>query len=136
MPEASKNRLLVDLAYICFLMPGTCALIDTVGFGVLGNSNFATGLSLMVLIPLAIASLVAVPVGVILSIMVGRELTLIVLSILSVVVVVVVIGEYGNSTLRNSLLGVYGLLAFVLPACWFVVRRKRFQTRDVVKSPP
>jgi hypothetical protein len=127
MPPSSKNRARNDVAYVCFLIPGLFALFSTIGPMITSDPGVAGVVGLLVLVPLALAAAVAIPVGIILTFVGGREPMLFLLSVLTSVAVVELVGEFGGAIVLNAFFGLYGVLVVVLAAAWFLVRRKSFQ---------
>ena len=123
----SKNRTRCDLAYVCFLIPGLLALFGTIGPMLTSDPGVAGVVGFLVLVPLALAAAVSIPIGIALTFAGGREPMLLLLSGLTSVAVVEFLVEFGGAIVLSVFFGLYGLLAVVLAAVWFLVRRKSFQ---------
>lgn len=114
-----------DIAYGCFLAPGAVSLIAAIAGAIPMDSGTAGGIGFLVLIPLAMVALVAVPVGVFYSIVFRRDGVLLLLSILTIFMLAEVVTEAGSVEFYNATGLVYGILVLVLEASWFLLRRRR-----------
>lgn len=109
------SRSLHDVAYSCFLFCGLANLIIIalplfpVDIGVLG---FGVG------IPLVVAALIVMPVGILVSLVV-RSWPLLALSALSILVVLEIVTEYGPAAFYNATPIVYGIAVVALCGRWF-----------------
>lgn len=119
-----KERLEYDPAYGCFLLCGlTTLIISTIG-AIPMDDNTAAGLGFLVAIPLAIASLVAMVVGIVLSIRIWEDWSLVILSGMSLLFVAGMLTEYGSTAFYNAVPFVYGIGVVAISGAWFLVRRK------------
>jgi predicted Na+-dependent transporter len=114
-----------DIAYGCFLAPAAVSLIAAVASAIPMDSGTAGGIGFLVLIPLAIVALVAVPIGVFYSVVFWRDGVLPLLSILTILMVAEAVTEAGSVEFYNATGLVYGILVLVLEASWFLLRRRR-----------
>lgn len=125
MRTPRQLRILSGIAYACFLVPGALVLLGTIAdllpFRVMEPAYFG----FFVLIPLALASALAIPAALILTFMVGRgEPALIVLSGATVLVAAGAMSGLADGLAMTTAFAVYGLLVAALEARWFVFRRK------------
>lgn len=114
-----------DLAYLCFLPPTIVSLISAVGTFVPMSDGTAGGIGFLVLIPLSLASVLSVPIGIVLSVLFRKDLALPLLSILTIVLVVEVFSEAGPPAFRNGVTWAHGIGATLVVGSWFLVRRWR-----------
>ena len=113
------------LAYVCFLPPIIASLIAGMG-AVLPLGDGAGGvLGLGVLVPLAMMSLVSVPIGIILTILYRRDVFLLVLSVLTIFLVAEIVTETGSAEAYNAIGWLYGIFGAILEVRWFRIRRRR-----------
>ena len=137
MRNSRHQRRQIDIAYICFLIPGVCAFLGTVGVGigsVLSLDIDPAYFGFFVVMPLGLISAVAIPYAIILTLTVGRrDPALILLFIASIVVVVVGLTEFGSDLFAFAVVPVlYFLLVVALEVNWFFVRRKTYNEADTV----
>src|SRR5438445_514936 len=91
-----------DLAHGCFVLCGLTALIIS-GIGAIPmDSSTAAGLGFLVAIPLFLASLGAMVVGIVLSIRNWKDWTLVLLSAISLLFVAEILTEYGSTGFYNA----------------------------------
>jgi hypothetical protein len=129
MPNSPHQRRWRDIAYMCFLIPGACAFLGTIGGLIASWLDIEPAyLGFFVLFPLMLISAVTILVAIVLILtIVRREPALILLFIASIVVVVEGLTEFGGAFFAfNVVPALYGLLVLVLEANWFFVRRKTF----------
>jgi hypothetical protein len=130
-PTALRRRR--DLAYGCFFLPGTTALLGSLG------SLFPAALvepayfGFFVLIPLTLASAIALIAGTILTLTVGRnDPILIALLAATGIIIAFVIAAFSDSMpvriegpVVDVSIAAYGLAALCISIHWFAVRRGR-----------
>jgi len=125
----SKNQALntrdFDIAYGSFLFCGVVALSISILSYIPMGSGTAGGLGFLVFIPLSLASLAAIVVGIVHTIKRYHHWQLVVLSVLSVMFVAEMITEYGSVMFYNLVPIVYGVCTCVFSFVWFVILRKR-----------
>lgn len=114
-----------DLAYGCFLFCGLVVLFLGILSFIPMDDGIAGGLGFLVFIPLSMASLVAMVVGIGFSIRFYHHWPLVVLSLLSVLFIAEVVTEYGPAMLYNAVPILYGISACGFSLAWFLVLRKR-----------
>ena len=122
---AQPDRRRHDRAYLCFLPPGLVYLIAGIASLVPLDSGEAGGIGFLVLIPLSLLSLVAVPVGIYYTLSFRRDWILLFLAIATILMLVQLFAEVGPVRLRNLLGLVYGIAVVVGAGSWFLYRRKR-----------
>jgi hypothetical protein len=130
-PHQRRRR---DIAYICFLIPGACAFLGTIGGLIVSGLDIEPAyFGFFVVIPLMLISAVTIPVAIFLTFTNGRrDPALILLLIASIVVVVEGLTGFGGDFLAFNVVPVlYGLLVVVLEANWFLVRRKTYSEPDI-----
>jgi hypothetical protein len=126
----SRDWSKYDLAYGCFLLCGASALI----VGVMSVSPMGTGaagvLGFLVAIPLALASIAALVVGVVLSFVLWRHWPLPLLSVMTVLFLAELVLEAGPVAIYNAVPFLYGIGTLVICGIWFsVVRGRMFPNR-------
>jgi len=87
--------------------------------------GIAGGIGFLVLIPSALAALVAVPIGLYYSIELWKDGVLPLLSILTMLMIAEFVTEAGSVDFYNATGLVYGILVLMLEASWFLFRRGR-----------
>jgi hypothetical protein len=119
------QRRMHDIAYACFLVPGTISLAITIGSAFPMDDGTAGGFGFLVLVPLAVLSLATIPIGIYCSVVLWRDGVLPCLSILTILLIVEVMTEAGSVAFYNASTGpVYGVIVLVLEASWFLWRRR------------
>lgn len=88
------------------------------------DSGMAGGLGFLVLIPLSLASLVAMFVGIVLSLTILNHWPLLFLSIFSLLFLLEIVTEAGSVSLYNTTGWVYGIITTGLSIWWFLIARK------------
>ena len=129
-PNQRKRR---DIAYICFLIPGACAVLGTIGSLLISGLDIEPGyFGFFVLVPILLISVVALPVAMVLTLIVGRrDPALIALFVASILVFVAGVTGLGGDLFAFNIAPIlYGVLVVVLGANWFVVRRKACNESD------
>ena len=92
----TETRQKYDIAYGCFLFCGVVALsISCLSF-IPMDTGIAGGLGFLVVIPLSMASLVAMVIGIGYTIRLYHHWPLVALSLLSVLFVAELVAEYGS----------------------------------------
>lgn len=125
----SKDRSKYDLAYGCFLLCGTSALVIGIASLIPMDSGAAGVLGFLVAIPLALASLVALIIGIVLSLLLWRHWPLPLLSGMTILFVAEMIVEAGPTMLYNAAPFLYGVGNLAICGIWFsVLRGKTFPT--------
>lgn len=123
----NKNRFKYDLAYGCFLFCGASALVVGVMGAIPMDSGAAGGLGFLVAIPLALAFIAAVVVGIVLSLVLWRHWPLLLLAAMTILFVAEIVTEAGNAALYNAAPFLYGIASLAICGIWFfVVRGKAF----------
>ena len=116
-----------DLAHGCFLFCGFTALIISGMSAIPMDSGTAGGLGFLVAIPLVLASLVAMGLGFLMSLLHWDDWLLVTLSGMTVLFLAEVLVEYGSTAFYNAVPVAYGIGVVTISGAWFVVlRRKRF----------
>jgi hypothetical protein len=119
----NKNRFKYDLAYGCFLFCGASALV----IGVMGAFSMDSGaagvLGFLVAIPLALASIAALVVGIVLSLSLWRHRPLLLLAGMSILFVAEVVSEAGSVAFYNAAPFLYGIGSLAICGIWFAVLR-------------
>jgi len=110
-----------DLAYGCFLVPMAACLTAAIGGAVRMSDANAAGIGFFVLIPLTLASLAAIPVGVFYSIL-CKDGFLLLLSTLTLILIAAFIG--GAESIMEFGGAVYGILVLIVEARWWFFRRR------------
>jgi hypothetical protein len=121
-----------DIAYGCFLFPAAACLSAVMAEVVLPNDGLNDGIAARILYGVlflsGLASLAAIPLGVIYSIVFWRDGVLPLLSILTILI----IGMVGNALAGVDVPGFYGplyvILVLILEASWFLWRRRAYPT--------
>ena len=122
MPDTQRAKR--DIAYGCFLPPGIASTVTAIGNVVPMDTGMAGGVGFLVLLPLAMMSLITIPIGITLSILCWRDGVLPVLSVLTILWVTEIVTEAGSVQFYNAATGtVYAALVFTLTGSWFLVRR-------------
>ncbi len=116
-----------DLAYGCFLLCGLTALIISAMSALPMDSGTAGGLGFLVALPLFLTSLLAMVFGVVLSVRLWKDWSLVNLSGMSLLFIVELLTEVGSTAFYNAVPVVYGIGVVVIFGVWFLVlRRRRF----------
>ena len=118
------RRRQCDFAYACFLFSGVSWLATGIVTAIPFDEGTATLLGLMVLAPLILLSVMAMIVGLVLSVLV-RRWPLVVLAAMSVLAVAEFVGEYGPVAFYNVVPIVYGLVVVAISGRWFLILRRR-----------
>ena len=92
------------------------------------DTGTAGGLGFLALIPLFMASLGAMVVGMIYTVRLFNHWPLSILSVLSILFMAEFFTEYGSPTFYNLVPIVYGVIACIFAFAWFGVFRKRKMT--------
>lgn len=114
-----------DIAYGCFLFPAAAGLIEWMLRATPIDKEAAAVLAFLVLVPLTIAALAAIAIGVFLAIVLWRDGVLPILSILTILAVAEIATEAGSVQFYNATGPIYGTLVLLLEATWFLLRRRR-----------
>lgn len=144
MSEPATAPRLQGLAYACFLLVGATALLGSLGSLLPESVVEPAYLGFFVLMPLTLASAVALIAGSVLALKVGRsDPILITLLAVTVVVIAVVMAAYSDvSPVRldgpviDVLISVYGLATLGVCIHWFAVRRHRLGSPPGLGSAP
>lgn len=112
-----------DIAYGCFLVPMAACLIAAIGGAVRMNDANAAGIGFFVLIPLTLASLAAIPVGVFYSIL-CRDGFVLLLSALTLILIAAFIA--GAESIMEFGGAVYGILVLIIEGRWWFFRRRAY----------
>ncbi len=114
-----------DIAYGCFLVPAAFCLIAAIADAVPMKDTNAAFIGFFVLIPLALAGVVAILIGVIFSIVFWRDGVLPILSVLTLILVIVA-AVVSKGGVKMDVYGlIYAILVLVLEGSWFLARRHR-----------
>lgn len=119
----NKNRFKYDLAYGCFLFCGASVLVIGVMGAIPMNSGAAGGLGFLVAIPLALAFIAALVVGIVLSLLLWRHWPLPLLAAMTILLGAEVILEAGPVAFYNGVPFIYGLGSLIICGIWFTVLR-------------
>jgi hypothetical protein len=123
----NKNRSKYDLAYGCFLLCGASALVVGVLSATPMDSGAAGGLGFLVAIPLALASIVALVVGIVLALLLWKHWPLLLLAGMTILFVTEIVTEAGPVAFYNAVPLLYGIGSLVICGIWFsVLRAKAF----------
>lgn len=114
-----------DLAHGCFLLCGSSALIISAMGAIPAASGTAGGLGFLVAIPLSLASLVAMVSGLVLTIRLWKDWSLIILSGMSLLFIAELLSEYGSAAFYNAVPVVYGAGVVAISGAWILVLRRR-----------
>ena len=115
MTAAQRTRR--DIGYGCFLVVGAASLVF--------NLTHTMSIGVLIVLWLATASFLAVPLGIVLSIVCWRDGFLPFLSFLTILFIAELMTESGSVGFYNTTTGLYGILVLVIGAGWFLVRRWR-----------
>lgn len=127
MTESLRNY---DGAYGCFLFCGVVALVIGGASFIPMDTGTAGVLGIMVAVPLFLASLVAMIVGIGCTIIrLYNHWPLVVLSLLSALFITEVFTEYGSVNLYNLAPIFYGVSACGFSLAWFLILRKRWDKK-------
>lgn len=121
----TETRLRYDIAYGCFFFCGVVDLLISTLSVIPMDTGDAGGLGFLVLIPLSIASLVTVVVGISYTIRFRKHWPLVVLSLMSVLFVTEAVTEYGSAKFYNAVSIIYGVTTCGISLVWFLVLRKQ-----------
>jgi hypothetical protein len=121
----NKNRFKYDLAYGCFLLCGASALVVGVMGSIPMNSGAAGVLGFLVAIPVAVASIAALVVGIVLSLLLWRHWPLLLLTGMTILFVAEIVTEAGTTALYNAAPFLYGIGSLAICGIWFFVVRGR-----------
>jgi len=121
----SRDRTQYDLAYGCFLLCGASALIIGVMSAIPMDTGAAGVLGFLVAIPLALASIVALVAGVVLSFVLWRHWPLPLLAVMTVLLVAELVLEAGPVAIYNAVPFLYGIGTLIICGIWFSVLRGR-----------
>jgi hypothetical protein len=115
-----------DFAYACFLPPAVLgvgmSLLDTLPMSLANRQGYGMILGL----PLAMASMGSIPVGLALAAYLRRDWALPVLAAATIAVVAVFVADSSGRTTTNVLAFAYGALVLALDGLWFLRRRRSF----------
>ena len=125
MKVQKSNLRNYDVAYGSFLFCGLVALLTSVLSYIPMDSGTAGGIGFLVLIPLALASLGAMAVGIVQAIRYYRHWPLIILSVLTLLFLAEIVTEYGSVKFYNMAPIIYGLCVCAICFAWFGFLRKR-----------
>ena len=119
------SRRARDVAYACFLFAGLVPLFIAVLSEIPMDTGTAGGVGLLVLVPLTMAAIVAVVIGIRHTVRQWRHWPLVVCSLFSALYLVVFLTEVGPDWFRDLLPIAYGLTMVVLGLRWFLSLRRR-----------
>lgn len=114
-----------DLAYACFLPPAFISLVSAIFTFVEVDPGTAGGIGFLVLVPLSLLSLVSIPTGIFLTVLLHREIPLLVMSVATIAMIVEFLTEAGSVGFYNAVNLVYAIVVVSLNANWFLARRRR-----------
>jgi len=89
------------------------------------DTGTAGGIEFLILIPLSIAALIAVPVGIFYSVSFWQDRVLMLMVICTVLMLVQLFAEIGPVRIRNLIGLLYGAAVILSEGIWFFVRRRR-----------
>lgn len=121
----ADSRRARDIAYGCFLFAGLVPLLIAVLSQIRMDTGTAGGVGLLLLVPLTIAAIVAVVIGIRHTLHQWRHWPLVVCSVFSALYLVVFLTEVGPDWFRNLLPVAYGLTMVALALRWFMSLRRR-----------
>lgn len=116
-----------DIAYGCFLIIGFTSLFSSIISAIPMSTGLAGGLGFLVLLPLSVASLVAMFVGVFLSLTILKHWPLLFLSVFSLLFLLEIITEVGSVIFYNTTGWVYGIITTGFSISWFLFSRKKYK---------
>jgi hypothetical protein len=130
-PTALRRRR--DIAYACFLLIGTTALLGSLGSLLPEALINPAYFGFFVLIPLTLASAIALFAGTVLALVIGREdFVLITLLAVSGTVIAFAMAVFGDivsvnfdGPVTDILIAVYGVATLSVCIRWFSVVRRR-----------
>jgi hypothetical protein len=92
------------------------------------SDGTAGGIGILLAVPLFLASLGAMAAGIILTIRLRKDWSLIILTGMSVLFIAEILTEYGSTAFYNSVPILYGIGCIAISGVWFLIlRRRRFQ---------
>lgn len=121
----NKDRSKYDLAYGCFLLCGASAIIVGVMGAIPMDSGTAGVLGFLVAIPLALASIGALVVGIVLTFLLWRHWPLPLLAGMTILFVAEIATEAGPVGFYNAVPFLYGIGSLAICGIWFSVLRAR-----------
>jgi hypothetical protein len=121
----SRRGSAADGAYACFLFSGIAVLAVTGLGAVRMNPGTAGTVGFLVAIPVALVTLGAMALGVLLTIVLRRERPLVILSGMTLLFLAVVVTEPGPGWAGGLVSGTYGLGVAGVCGWWFLSGRKR-----------
>ncbi len=133
MTDPTTLRRRKDIAYACFLLIGATALLGSLGSLLPGALVEPAYFGFFVLIPLTLASTIALIAGAVLALVVGRkDSILITLLAFTGLVITFAIAVFSDSMpvrvegpVTDVLIAVYGLVTLWICIRWFAVRRRQ-----------
>lgn len=121
----NKDRSKYDLAYGCFLFCGASALVVGIMGAIPMDSGAAGVLGFLVAIPLALASIGALVVGIVLTLLLWRHWPLLLLSGMTILFVAEIVTEAGPVAFYNAVPFLYGIGSLAICGTWFSVLRAK-----------
>ena len=117
-----------DVAYGCFLFCGLVSLLYLVMIAdfIPMSTQTALLIGLVVAFPLMIVSIVAMVVGISLTIFLRHHKPLVILTFLTVIVAFVIPTQFGPEVLHALVLILYIVMTIGLSFRWFLILRKRW----------
>ncbi|MBR9910652.1 MAG: hypothetical protein GYB33_09925 [Gammaproteobacteria bacterium] len=117
-----------DIAYACFIPPGLVYLIGGIAPYLAMDTGTAGGVGFLILIPLALAVLASVPLGLYYSLLFWRDRVLVFLAVITLIMLVQLFAELGSVKFRNLVGLLYGVTVLLIETNWFLMRRGRIYT--------
>ncbi|NHN38991.1 hypothetical protein G8764_16905 [Pseudomaricurvus alcaniphilus] len=128
MTTNDKLKRKHDIAYACFIPPGLVYLIGGIAPYLAMDTGTAGGVGFLILIPLALAALTSVPLGLYYSLPFWRDRVLVFLAVITLIMLVQLFAEWGPVKFRNLAGLLYGVTVLLIEASWFLLRRGRTYT--------
>ncbi len=122
----AKQRV-YDLAYGCFLFCGLTVFSMSVIRRSYTDAEWAGGAAglLFILLPVIVASYIAMLIGIVVSIRLWRHWSLLTLAGISVLHITESIIGYGSTAFQNAVPFAYGVGVAAMSGRWFLVLRRR-----------
>jgi hypothetical protein len=132
MADLMTHRTPRDIAYACFLLIGATALLGSLGSLLPTSIVEPAYIGFFVLMPLALASAIALIAGMVCALIVGRDDPILIsLVAVTILVIAIAIAAFSDTMVSfegpviDVLIAVYGFCALCICIYWFAVRRGR-----------
>lgn len=125
MNAARQNKLgSHDIAYACFAFSGSVALFMGIISLVPMDPAMAGGIGILIGVPLSVAALVSMCIGLVYSIVFYKHWPFVVLSITTIAFVFEIVGEFGTIEIYNFSPIIYGIVTLIFAVLWVAKLRK------------